>query len=846
MSDAATAPVGEHRLPGPAEHVLRRGRHDTSATTLADRGTYVVRPRLDEALDGDWLVAVLVAPPGYGKSMVARAWVERTDAPVASVSVDRLAADDARDRIVRAAQALAPRLGWPLRRDGQGLVEALAGRYAGGSTPTLVVDCPQPLADSPMWDVLTELVDGGRSALRVLIMCQVDPPLPIVRWRAEGTVRVLRESDLRFEDDEALGVARAIGREIDADAVFELNRRVDGWPLAFTLALMAIGDERSAGDDAPAVLVDALVAAAVDVLGKHAREAALALSVLEWFDDSLATALIGYDSRPVIAALRRHHLVEPADPGPGVRFHRLVRELLEAEFRWRDPALHSELHQRAARHWLQRGHWDLAYRHLGSLRDRDAVHRLVVEPALALVDRGDRAGLGRVLAALPRTNAIDDAAVALDLSTVSFFAGDRHRALRWVERAETLGLDEALVARAHSTRAILALMDGRLADASHEAERFLAVRSRTEPGGPLEVRFALVMARLALVRQDVAGAQHWIDTVAAQPNPDVVCQVTVPGLQAWHDSLVGLTHRAVERAAQALACAEALGCSPHHGAFDATVAAAWASLRTGKLAPAEHLASRALADAALLGYDWNTVRSAEVAGHVHLAAGRPHDALGTVDRARRRLADPGTELAAGLVIVEAAAMWRLGRGDVATDRIVALPDRPDGRLLRAAIALESGDDNRVVELLGDASSWLLPERIEAALLIAVATADDAHLAAVVEDASVTGLMLPFLRQGRRVEAALLSLSLEAVHPALIAHLRRPDQGVARVARAASLTAREQSILDLLPSHFTYSEIADQLDLSVNTVKGNLKSIYRKLEVTARAEAVHVARATGIV
>ena len=42
----------------------------------------------------------------------------------------------------------------------------------------------------------------------------------------------------------------------------------------------------------------------------------------------------------------------------------------------------------------------------------------------------------------------------------------------------------------------------------------------------------------------------------------------------------------------------------------------------------------------------------------------------------------------------------------------------------------------------------------------------------------------------------------------------------------------------------YAQIVTRLDLSVNTVKMNLKSIYRKLAVTSRSEAVDAARSAG--
>jgi LuxR family maltose regulon positive regulatory protein len=45
--------------------------------------------------------------------------------------------------------------------------------------------------------------------------------------------------------------------------------------------------------------------------------------------------------------------------------------------------------------------------------------------------------------------------------------------------------------------------------------------------------------------------------------------------------------------------------------------------------------------------------------------------------------------------------------------------------------------------------------------------------------------------------------------------------------------------------FSASEIAGELHVSVNTVKAHLRSIYRKLDVSRRREAVTRARGLGI-
>ena len=56
-----------------------------------------------------------------------------------------------------------------------------------------------------------------------------------------------------------------------------------------------------------------------------------------------------------------------------------------------------------------------------------------------------------------------------------------------------------------------------------------------------------------------------------------------------------------------------------------------------------------------------------------------------------------------------------------------------------------------------------------------------------------------------------------------------------------LTARERDVLRFLPSRLTLREIADELYVSVNTLKFHLKLIYRKLGVNSRAEAAAYAR-----
>ena len=59
-----------------------------------------------------------------------------------------------------------------------------------------------------------------------------------------------------------------------------------------------------------------------------------------------------------------------------------------------------------------------------------------------------------------------------------------------------------------------------------------------------------------------------------------------------------------------------------------------------------------------------------------------------------------------------------------------------------------------------------------------------------------------------------------------------------------MTDREAIVLRYLPTMLTAREIANELFVSPNTIKTQLKSIYRKLAVQSRRSAVERARRIG--
>jgi LuxR family transcriptional regulator, maltose regulon positive regulatory protein len=76
-------------------------------------------------------------------------------------------------------------------------------------------------------------------------------------------------------------------------------------------------------------------------------------------------------------------------------------------------------------------------------------------------------------------------------------------------------------------------------------------------------------------------------------------------------------------------------------------------------------------------------------------------------------------------------------------------------------------------------------------------------------------------------------------------LQRAPYKRSEIGAPDELTDRELAVLRLLPGRLSQREVADALYVSVNTVKTHTKSIYRKLGVDARDDAVQRARELGV-
>ena len=148
----------------------------------------------------------------------------------------------------------------------------------------------------------------------------------------------------------------------------------------------------------------------------------------------------------------------------------------------------------------------------------------------------------------------------------------------------------------------------------------------------------------------------------------------------------------------------------------------------------------------------------------------------------------------------------------------------------------------------------LPDRLACHLLLARAADDlglphaERHMARAVQLAIPEGFIKVFLEEGSNIthqaRAAAEALNTPAGTRFAVA-LGSPLPTHRFREPSVILSEREYAVLRYLPSRLTNQDISRECFISVNTVKFHLKSIYTKLGVSTRSDAIDRARLLGL-
>jgi LuxR family transcriptional regulator, maltose regulon positive regulatory protein len=396
-----------------------------------------------------------------------------------------------------------------------------------------------------------------------------------------------------------------------------------------------------------------------------------------------------------------------------------------------------------------------------------------------------------------------------------------------------------------------------------------AVRARLDAGDPAGAADWLLQSTgtfLATARVGVfAELGDRLDpAVVADPVPLLLSLAWAAGVTGRLDRVPGLLDRAAERVRAGRPGAGFPGFADPVGAIAALRAvygtAAEDSPEVALAAAREAVAAET--DPGLPG--WVVARVA-LAGTL-LAVGRWAEALAQLEAAWRAPAAPALPVFSRLEVAGLLAWCLVQPGDDDAD-----PERDARaeRLLRstrddaAALEAQLGDAAAAALALLHATAGVLDRRAgrlgsararsdRAADLVGV-QAHPAVAALVLVSAAETALAagdptaaLALLDRAREVRlGAPPSPVLDRQVAAVAAHAGRGAAARVRPALPEPLTEREVAVLRALRGPLSQREVGAALHLSVNTVKSYTRSLYRKLDVGSRREAVERGRALGL-
>lgn len=206
-------------------------------------------------------------------------------------------------------------------------------------------------------------------------------------------------------------------------------------------------------------------------------------------------------------------------------------------------------------------------------------------------------------------------------------------------------------------------------------------------------------------------------------------------------------------------------------------------------------------------------------------------------------------------------LLRVGATEAAWDILAALQPTQHhancpGRML-AHLRLITGDPSgalaalRDCEALGDTHSTrtlvdVLLIKAAANYELGTGERGDVAFDRALRLAARNRMLVPFLLVPAPIVQAMVEAASRRSHPAAVAAMLEQVRGTATpLGGAIRLSSRERDIVRSLAGGRTAGEIADDLFISVNTVKSHLKSAYRKLDVTTRSEAMKRARELGL-
>lgn len=868
------------------------------------RSGVIARPHLIEKLaDGQENKLILVsAPAGYGKTTLLTEWINQHAPTACWVSLD--AQDNDLRRFFSYVIASLGSIGIEIdekliatleKQDPKSSADFfshLVNQIAAHSHPVyLVLDDYHRITSANIHQALSYLLENLPPAMHLVIATRSDPLLRLAKLRAQGELCEIRVNDLRFTYDEVLRYLNtSIDMGLSLDDITILLEKTEGWIAGLQLAVISLQknpDQHNfvrnfAGDDR--YIADYLMDEALITQPEHVQNFLLQTSILDLLNASLCNAVTSRnDSFEILAELEQANLflVPLDDKGDWYRYHHLFADLLRKRLNQVPSNQRRQLYQHASEWFEQNQLLSEAVRMSLVSDDTTRVAKLMEGYLLTIVSTSELVEMNQLLRSLPEDKISDDPWLALALAWGLAYEGALGKAQRLLEIASDGVNDLEGELRDQLTGRILVLrayLAGTKADYPQSIQ-FAQEALKEVPENDLSIRSftILIIGNAFRFQGKLKEAIHYHRKALelSERARDIILTVIILSRLVDIYRVTGHVNLSCMTGQDALKLIE-----DHQNQIGVTTfVEGYLKLRMSNtfyerndLAEALKLSDTGLA----LTKQWGAYDSLSL-GYFNFC--RIYQALGDLDKAESYLQEfiekypfenryqyqtalvYKAEIAVRKADMQSADHWLQSFGiqidddirfqqfkfyDALAQVLIAKNKLADAHILLEKlleIAVESGAVEHEIRTRGRIALILQEEGNEESALDMIMIA--LNLAAAGE------YVRTILDLGENIAPLIYAAAKNGVEAAYCSHLLESFRTQKQVmvfgnqALIEPLSSRESEVLCLIALGYTNQEIADELYLSLFTIKSHVRNIFGKLGAKNRTEAVARSRLLGV-
>ena len=278
----------------------------------------------------------------------------------------------------------------------------------------LIMDDYHVITNPKIHEFLTIIIENQPPEMHLIISTRSDPPIALARWRVRQEMVEIRSQDLRFSLDETKSFLNDIMQlNLSEDAVSKLESKTEGWIAGLLMAAISLKGREDvtnfiqAFEGSHRFIFDYLVEEVLDQISSEHQEFLIRTSILDKLCAPLCNSLLNIqNSQSSLHKLDSMNLfiVPLDDKRYWYRYHHLFLDILSSRQVEITASEIEELHTRASIWYENNGDLLTAIDHAHKSGNIERVAQLIETNVLRILDRGELRGLIQLLNQLPESS----------------------------------------------------------------------------------------------------------------------------------------------------------------------------------------------------------------------------------------------------------------------------------------------------------------------------------------------------------------------------------------------------------------------------------------------------------